>query len=942
MKHRFDSIFSYFITQILSQVSTRLFFTLLSILSVTSMAAIGCGWFGGDEHSVRFNYSSVREFGLLPRIQAQKPGVLSETKKAQPGQIWRNQDDSDDLGQLIDEADTTWAALDEAFATRNETTYQRILERYLELTEVDFFSDYQEPTDVQARRNSAIDQLDALTARKQGSSSEAVWNYIEARQAFDNQPEDQKEKPKVTKLDHNVRDNVAFLSAAVLYAQQDYTAAATAFRKLARRYPTSEKREAALYLAALSEAKCTVAFWASDPETDSPTPDEDWADLRRAFQRVLNEYPNGRYKGDVLGWLGFMNLQFGNRPQALVYYYKQLSIDDPIIQRQAVKSLRLVRQDVTEVEMYRLQQILSNDPETALTYTYHELYNYTQMIDQFEADCSCGEGEDDESWVRGQYQRIAGYSATMMDKFPQSKLSGGFALRAAMANLESGDHPAAIKLARQALRLGLKGIERARGLWVLGVAQYRHRQLEAAAKSFTQLIQEFPTGDLVEGTRRHLAMLAEELGRRDVALEQYLALNYQLDVAYLIDVMMTPEELHNFITTHPQSDELNELWYALGIRYLRHHQWTDAREAFANVRTISDSIDEQYHWNIMTTYDYQNLEPQLKPSPKSTETDIDWKIKGIRSRWLHRDLQTIDDLEFLQSRIDSAQDDTQRAEAMYQFASYVYQGGSFLFYNPAAWQGMRYSSIAVKNDFSLPNEEQQLWNYHLNHEAVAQAKTMFLAIVDAYPRSPAAPDALYTAAVCDERLINFSPYWRAMSQTGRHAGSRWVTYDDVRRQFPGYQLPRGTFGWEPSTRTVNGGPGLEPKPKPLPRKSRLERALEKLAVWSEPIISFGSSAWQWYKGYLLNLPEFSRKWSEWFWSVTSCLYLIPFTVLLWMLVNQRKQRFLDQMNIQEESARPKLQPRLYQAITISAHTLVHSAFVLLLWGLLSFTLSLFG
>jgi hypothetical protein len=42
----------------------------------------------------------------------------------------------------------------------------------------------------------------------------------------------------------------------------------------------------------------------------------------------------------------------------------------------------------------------------------------------------------------------------------------------------------------------------------------------------------------------------------------------------------------------------------------------------------------------------------------------------------------------------------------------------------------------------------------------------------------------------------------------------------VKAAYPKYVFPRGTYGWEPSTRTVNGGPGWilpppAPKPKPV-------------------------------------------------------------------------------------------------------------------------------
>ena len=50
-----------------------------------------------------------------------------------------------------------------------------------------------------------------------------------------------------------------------------------------------------------------------------------------------------------------------------------------------------------------------------------------------------------------------------------------------------------------------------------------------------------------------------------------------------------------------------------------------------------------------------------------------------------------------------------------------------------------------------------------------------------------------------------------------------VTFRDVRSLYPKYQMPRGEAGWEPITRTVNGGPGWAASPKPLPKLTRTQK-----------------------------------------------------------------------------------------------------------------------
>jgi hypothetical protein len=190
------------------------------------------------------------------------------------------------------------------------------------------------------------------------------------------------------------------------------------------------------------------------------------------------------------------------------------------------------------------------------------------------------------------------------------------------------------------------------------------------------------------------------------------------------------------------------------------------------------------------------------------------------------DIQTANDLERLERAANQANEDEARAEALYQMASYQFEASSLLFYNPIAWMGGRYwnlSQLAGEGRYRAPNETQILWNHMQEHDRLARALKIYLEVANRFPKTRAARDALYTAAVCHERLSNSNPYWRDAYEGGLHAGERMVTYADVKARYPNYQMPRGTYSWQPSTRTVNGGPGWSAPPKPKPRPTRMAR-----------------------------------------------------------------------------------------------------------------------
>jgi hypothetical protein len=133
----------------------------------------------------------------------------------------------------------------------------------------------------------------------------------------------------------------------------------------------------------------------------------------------------------------------------------------------------------------------------------------------------------------------------------------------------------------------------------------------------------------------------------------------------------------------------------------------------------------------------------------------------------------------------------------------------------------------------FPGEPQEVFKYSKSHETLARAIPIYLDIVDRYPDTKAAKDALYSAVIAHEKLSNLNPYWRDVYANGFFAGQRLVENADIRRMFPKFKWPLSRLEWEASTRTVNGGPAWAPPPKPLPRLSRAERAQRKLNGWYE-------------------------------------------------------------------------------------------------------------
>ena len=828
-------------------------------ISVASATAIGCGWFG-TAHSVRFNaYQDEREMGRLPPLPTLANG-LNELRAS-----WGMEGDGleEDYSQAEARSKDVDALWDRASAAEDDGDLRAdryLLHQYLERTTIARNVWFQ-PEDRQLRRNSAMDRLDALNALERGASVQRVRAYLKARRSHE------AEKPNVEEIqqalaevggDADLKDNVAYLKAAQLYKQGEYAEAAKAFDAVARKYPQSEKRERAVFMSGVALMKTSANFESDDEaaanqvigKVAKPKASLDVAGLAAVavFRKVIAGNPHGRFVNDARGWLAYLLLHGNDRAGALVEYYRLLADkDDENARIEAAFSLQLVRGGETDEEMARLESALAQEPEAALAYAYHNIYNYAidpgpsyppydgedikDALGNIDYDAEHQrEEERDKAWAeerdsteRKEMSRVLNFSQRLIRRYPNLATGGAFALRAAQASLELGDNEAAVQFARRAIRSHVSGDERAQALWITGVGEHRLRHFEVARSNLATLLKEYPKSRLVEGVRRMLAMIAEDSGDLDGALEQYLALDYNLDVAYFVDVLLTRDQLADFIQRHVNSPKHNELLYALGVRYLRANSWEQARQTLGKVKTASRSDYDIYSYNDPC---FQVRGPGYGcRDPKEGASDPGNKPIITTALVMH-DIQTANDLEALENAAGQARGDEAHAEALYQLASYQFGASKLLFYNPVAWNRERYWNLSELNGggkFRAPNESQALWEYMQQHETYARALNIYLDVAQRFPRTPAARDALYSAAVCHERLSNYSPYWRDIYENGLHAGSRMVTYADVKATYPNYQMPRGTYAWEPATRTVSGGPAWSVPPKPAPPKPKPSR-----------------------------------------------------------------------------------------------------------------------
>ena len=629
------------------------------------------------------------------------PNMLSTKIKELKNIGWGDESgeggEDDEASRFVKRIEKAWTEAGIAKSRGDLRGARKLLQEYVALTdnprETAFL--WYGDQDVQQRRNSVVDQLDALGALDKGSSAAAVRKYVEARALYDTDPASDTLNAALDAIasDRNLRDNVAYLRAAILFRAShdaaDYEIAAKSFDAFVRRYPKSEKREAAIFMAAVATMKQSKVFDPSREQRDRTVQpctecrDDAWRAARAGFLRVMREYPRGRHFNDARGWLAFLSHSVGDWVDALVEYYRMLGDPDVSTRLEAASSLRMVRYHASELAMRDVEAQLAGEPAAALAYAYHEIYNYSRYL------ASVQYGYEAMSPKRREaLERVTAFAGRLMTRFPKSVNAGPFALRAAMANLELGNNPQASRQARRALELRVSGEDRAQALWVQAVADNQREEFAAARDAMKRFIAENPKHRLLERARTYLAIIFEDMGDLGGALEQYIALDYDVDVSYYVDVLMTPDQLKEFTARRPAGETREKLRYALGVRYLREGRLSEAREALSKVRTI-----------------WQSSAPGGNEQGP-TDSKENGSGYGIHPAWVKRDMQTIEDLERLKAAVENARDDEAKAEALYQLASYQFQGIALLYDNPVAWRVDRYEASLVSGfDREVPRAQ---------------------------------------------------------------------------------------------------------------------------------------------------------------------------------------------------------------------------------------------
>lgn len=517
-----------------------------------------------------------------------------------------------------------------------------------------------------------------------------------------------------------LRDYAAYGLAALKYDDGKYDDAAKAYETVAAHTKVDELRQTALIMAVRTRLRGVLldsGKWKISPASlEAGT--KDIAMLRA-------DYPKSRFIANAYNWETRTLYLEGKPAEAFLRYLSQLDMGKDYESRvNAISSLDELKGELKGITADKVREGLLNSPELLQPYLEYRLYH------------SRGD-------VKKDLANLAKLAKAVLDKKPNAALSAGILARLAeIAYLQGGDYETADEWATESLKTEASNKEEARrdlATFVLASAQLKERLLDKAAENYKKLFEDYEHSYLVGAARENLALIHEQKGEWGKALDLYRALNYRFDIATLVDVRMSIEELQQYVASHQEDPELAKFKYALGMRYLR-----------------KDNLDEAERW-------FKDIsEAKRKELSEAGSHDYAWLDDGKSAHdQLADPLDTIRDLRDLRGKITGAGNANDKAAAQYALASYWYERRNLLLYNPSLWSGGR-SVLAGFWDAGVDKAgyAKAIEEHHYEHECLWKARKLCVVLAKETPTAPVAAKALYRAACAARRLADFNPYWR--------------------------------------------------------------------------------------------------------------------------------------------------------------------------------------
>ncbi len=302
----------------------------------------------------------------------------------------------------------------------------------------------------------------------------------------------------------------------------------TKFSQVIELYPNHPRAETALFMKGRAALDDSRKGWGDPPDPAKLTT------ATNAFQEYLKKYPEGRFVGDVYGWLGGIEVRRENYAKAMSWYVKQLDVPDhPEITRSASRMVERVMAVVLSKPDEGPIEDIASRPEIAMGTVYWILYApeaniYNGFYDHPEVV---------EKWRKHWLPRLASAVEKNKKVWDDRGLTAWFAAIQAHAASNAGDQKKALAFVHNYSDELPNSDDLS---FVHAVILQRSGDAEKAVSAYRNFLADFPNSPLREGASFRLATAYQDAGRGGDAVASLLQLSNKHELQHVDGAVYTP------------------------------------------------------------------------------------------------------------------------------------------------------------------------------------------------------------------------------------------------------------------------------------------------------------------------------------------------------------------------------------------------------------------